>query len=87
MRREIEDQLSTRLKESEFRFIGRGERSTTEIYAAVKEKFNDLCDDNYICSHKAGTLQPEWKHVVRGDLQLLKGRSVEPSRWGYYIFR
>lgn len=59
-----------------FAFIRRGEVSIREVYAAVKDRHPELCDDTYLCSTncKSRAHQPEWKHVIRGALKEMKRR-------------
>jgi hypothetical protein len=66
MARPIEQQLLKELINTEFVFIQRGVIEINEIYDVVKVKFNDLCDDNYLCSEncKNDNNEPEWKHTV-----------------------
>jgi hypothetical protein len=50
-----------------------------DIYIAVKTRFRDLCDDDYLCPHfkrRSGTLQPEWKHIVRSVLAAFKRNGI-----------
>jgi hypothetical protein len=46
----------------------------TEIYEKTKQAFPTLCDDNYLCSQNCskGGNHPEWKHVVRKVIEVLK---------------
>ena len=77
-RRPIEGRLSKELKEAEFSFLGNYPIHINQIYDVVMNQFPDLCDDKYLCSThcKNGNNQPEWKHVVRSDMQLMKKRGI-----------
>jgi hypothetical protein len=81
-------ELSQRLRESEFAFlIPNTQYSLKEIYRQVKQKWPNLCDDNYRCSehchcHDTGA---EWKHVVRTaktDLNRRRNQTVTLFRKG-----
>jgi len=75
MARPIEQQLYKELIDTEFAFIQRGVIEINEIYDVVKVKFDDLCDDNYLCSencNNGNNNQPEWKHTVRRALSRLQ---------------
>jgi len=91
MKREELSQLYSNLKKDEFRFLGKGEFDLQTIYSAVKERYPDLCDDDYMCSQccKAGNRNdPEWHHRVRAALGSLKdaGTNVKKGQTrGYWI--
>jgi hypothetical protein len=66
------------LRETRFDFVPRGEHHIRDIYAFVKNRYPDFCDDSYLCSEncKSGYNSPEWKHKVRTalwDLQRYTG--------------
>jgi len=67
--------LYSNLIQNEFRFLGKGEFDLQTILSAVKKRFSNLCDDNYMCyqscSHGAKNT-PEWQHRVRAALGRLK---------------
>ena len=91
MARPLESQLYRTLVDSRFQFIRRGTIEINDIYDTVKREFNNLCDDEYPCSHykHVGLHQSEWKHRVRGALQRCKKiyDDIEYSgRRGYWIF-
>jgi hypothetical protein len=72
------------LLRSKFGLLPKGEHHIRRIYAMVKEKFSDMCDDTYLCrdhcsSHDPG---PEWKHRVRSALNDLKKRNDPSIRKG-----
>lgn len=71
------------LVDARFEFIPRGEFHLREIYAIVKDRYPELCDDTYLCSTncKSGYNSPEWKHVVRTGLNEMKKRN-EPISTG-----
>jgi len=83
--------LGQELRNTEFRFMARGEHHLHIIYRAVKTEFPDLCDDNYLCSENCskGHNQPEWNHAVRRTLDQLKYKSlfVSKERINYWIFK
>ncbi len=89
-RRIIEQRLSDELKDSEFAFLGTNPIHLIQIYEQVKNRFPDLCDDEYLCSThcKSGNNLPEWKHVVRGDMQFMKRRGLaqRTDNVGEWIF-
>lgn len=78
MARPIEKELYKELMRTEFSFVDRGQRSTQEIYNAVKRHFPELCDDTYLCSESciSKVKQPEWQHRVRSALQYLKTKGI-----------
>jgi hypothetical protein len=89
MRTELGKELYQLLLESEMSFIGSGEKNIKEIYKSVQEKYPLQCEDIYLCSHhcKSGNDQPEWKHIVRNALQVLKKNGkVTSTAWGYWMF-
>ena len=72
-------------------FIRKGEYHLHEIYNAVRQSYQELCDDNYLCSENcsSGHNQPEWNHVVRRVLEELKsadGDVTRSGRHGYWAF-
>lgn len=81
-RAELED-LYRILVDARFEFIPRSEVHLREIYAIVKNRYPELCDDSYLCSTncKSGYNSPEWKHVVRTGLNEMKKRG-EPVSTG-----
>lgn len=84
-------ELYQELLGSRFSFIPRGEHHVHDIYSAVRGRFTDLCDDNYLCRENCsqGHNQPEWQHVVRKVLDALKtpdGDVLRKSRRPYWIF-
>jgi len=90
MAREDLQQLYQELKSSRFRFLARGEHDVQAIYRAVKARYPALCDDRFLCSQNclSGHDQPEWQHVVRKALQVLKSPSgpvSSGSAWGYWL--
>jgi hypothetical protein len=72
------------LMTSRFEFMGQCEVQLITIYATIKERYSELCDDSYLCSVNCGSghNQPEWRHVVRKALTDLKraNRGVAPGR-------
>jgi len=83
-------QLYQELKSSRFRFMPRGEHDVRAIYRAVKATYPRLCDDRFLCSqnYSRGHEQPEWRHVVRKALQVLKSQTgpvSSGSAWGYWL--
>ena len=79
------------LTSSQFAFVGSGEFSLEDIYSAVKVRFTNLCDDNYLCCQNCahGHYQPEWRHTVRIALQHMKSTSGpvrHSGRHAYWIF-
>ncbi len=82
MKRKELSELYANLMKEEFEFLGTGEFDLQTIYSAVKERYLNLCDDDYMCSQccKAGNRNdPEWHHRVRAALGSLKdaGRNVK----------
>lgn len=77
-RRPIELQLYQKLRESEFAFLGIQPIHIHKIYEDVKNRYPELCDDEYLCSVccKNGNDQPEWMHVVRGCIHALKLKNI-----------
>lgn len=77
MARHKEREPYSALIDSKFTFMGKGERTIENIYAAVMTNFPKLCDNSYFCYEncKSGNDQPEWKHTVRNALQRLKSKS------------
>src|SRR4051812_46234826 len=69
-------ELYSILMDSRFEFLGRGEVPLATIYATIKSRYPELCDDSYLCSVncQSGHNQPEWRHVVRTALTDLKKR-------------
>ena len=63
--------------DARFSFIPQGEIHLRGVYAIVKDRYPELCDDSYLCSTncKSGYNSPEWKHVVRTGLNEMKNRS------------
>ena len=86
-RRPIEKRLSQELVQSEFVFLGYGPINILQVYARVKTQYPEFCDDEYMCSEhctKGTKGQPEWKHVVRSDMQKMKKRGLAHrtgNRW------
>ena len=66
--------LSEHLMQERLRFLPAGSYETHQIYAAIQERYPDLCNDGYSCidNCNGGNNQPEWKHKVRGVLSRLK---------------
>ena len=58
------------LKETGFDFVPSGTHDLPEVYALVKAKYENLCDDAYTCAQncKGGAPEPEWHHVMRSAL-------------------
>jgi len=69
-----EEALSAVLRQNHFRFMRRhGEVSLPEIYQAVIERYEMLCENEYTCPHyNREASQPEWQHTVRSVLNQLK---------------
>jgi hypothetical protein len=83
-------QLYQGLKSSRVRFLPRGEHDVRAIYRIVKARYPRLCDDRFLCSQNCsrGHEQPEWPHVVRKALQVLKsprGPVSSGGAWGYWL--
>jgi len=77
MAKQEKPSLYTELTVSSFSFVGKGEKSISEIYAAVKLKFPIECDDAILCTHyKRVSHQPEWKHIVRNALRSMKTKGI-----------
>jgi hypothetical protein len=72
------------LVDTRFEFIPRGEIHLRKVYAIVKERYPELCDDAYLCSTncKSGYNSPEWRHVVRTGLNEMKKRGEPVSTSG-----
>jgi hypothetical protein len=71
-------QLSELLMQERLSFLPAGSYETHQIYAAIQERYPDLCNDGYSCvdNCNGGNNQPEWKHKVRGVLSRLKTNQV-----------
>jgi len=86
----ISGMLFTRLTESEFKFIGKGEKTIEQIYEKVKKEYPVLCLDDFMCSEncKNGTNQPEWKHKVIDALKYteINGFSVKKEGDNLWLF-
>jgi hypothetical protein len=85
--------LQSRLGDSDFRFIGSGERSLSdEVYPAVQDQYPSMCDDGIKCRDicSGGTGSPEWQHRVRTVLHALAdepdSRVNKSSKYGYWYF-
>jgi hypothetical protein len=92
MARQIERDLYRALLDSKFSFMRRGVKHIDEIYWAVKDQYQKLCDDSYYCSKhcRSGNEQPEWKHTVRTAIRNLKskgGSIVSTGRKGFWEFQ
>jgi len=89
MPRTIETTLRALLTESEFRFIPDGVYTQKELYAHVKKQYPNNCDDEYLCIQncRSGHNSPEWQHVVRSVMQILKrtGRMVNVARGSWSL--
>jgi hypothetical protein len=75
-------ELYENLIKEEFAFLGQGEFELRTIYSKVKDRYPDLCDDNFMCIQccKNGNKNdPEWHHRIRAALGSLKdaGRNVK----------
>ncbi|MBS1250365.1 MAG: hypothetical protein MAG431_01959 [Chloroflexi bacterium] len=84
-------ELYSNLVQTEFDFIPRGTHSLPVVYDIVKENYQELCDNDFLCldTCKSGNNSPEWQHAVRRALNELKRKKyngVENSRRGYWIF-
>lgn len=91
MSRFQEKYLYRLLIENGFSFLGNGRFGNKEIYDAVKLKYGEFCDDNYLCKDNCnkGANQPEWKHIVRITLLKMKnkGKGINSSGiYGFYDF-
>lgn len=89
MRTELGKELYQLLLESGMTFVGSGEKNIKEIYKSIQTKYPSHCDDTYLCSQHCKTTddQPEWKHIVRSALQVLKKNGkVTSTAWGYWMF-
>jgi predicted HNH restriction endonuclease len=89
-RAELEE-LYRILMDARLDFIPRGELHLRRVYAIVKERYPELCDDSYLCSTncKSGYKSPEWKHTVRSTLNELKqqgGPVSTCSARGMWVF-
>jgi hypothetical protein len=82
-RTELEE-LYRILMDTRFEFIPRGEIHLRGVYAIVKERYPELCDDSYLCSMncKSGYNSPQWMHVVRTCLSEMKKRGEPVSTGG-----
>ncbi len=63
--------LYQHLVEARFAFLPDGVHSVTYINGVVKARCPELCNDSIPCEHST-TVRPEWKHVVRQVLRMLK---------------
>ena len=82
MKRKELSELYSNLVKDEFEFLGKRQLDLQAIYSAVKEKYSNLCDDDYMCDQccKNGNKNdPEWHHRVRAALGRLKdsGKNVK----------
>jgi len=85
----MKNELYKKLIDSEFDFIGYGEKKITEIYKIVQEKYPVHCIDTVFCPHYKDKKieQPEWKHIVRNVLQVLKKQNkvVKTTRTHWFF--
>lgn len=74
-------ELYRELRNSHFGFMSRGEHYLDEVYAAVKKKYPQLCDDAFLCADNCsrGHQQPEWRHATRKALWSRKSTSGQIS--------
>ena len=84
-----EDTLYRTLLDSNLSFIPKGEHHIRDIYSVVKDQFERLCNDSYLCSENCtnGNNQPEWMHIVRNVMQKLKsqGKIERGDQHGYWL--
>lgn len=78
-------QLYRELMQTRFAFMPTGEYTLRQVYAAVRVRYEEWCDDAFLCNTicTQGKNQPEWWHAVRRALtQLPKmfGRCAPRSR-------
>ena len=81
-------QLRENLVRSKFSFLPLYEITLSTIYDLVKERYPELTNDSYSCQMNCKTeiKTPEWHHRVRGVLQQVKGKFIEPgSKRGSWI--
>lgn len=91
MARDDVKELYRTLKSEQFGFVPRGEHHVHDVYRLVATRHAELCDDNLRCSVNCsnGNNQPEWQHVVRKALNVLKssdGAVRKAERRGYWLF-
>lgn len=88
--RPIEQQLYKSLINSNGDFLGFNPIESKDMYAAVKNQFPNLCDDDFICPHysKQHTNQPEWQHVVRKFRERMKqkGLAMRTRNYAEWVF-
>jgi hypothetical protein len=70
------------LRGRRFDFVPAGEQNLQAVFSFVRERYPELCNDEYLCSacHKKGSHVPEWQNVVRGVLNHFRSRGGPVSK-------
>ncbi len=87
-----ESELYKNLGIDDFCFIEAGRRHMSDIKEAVRNRYPDLCDDEFLCINccEKGSRNPEWHHIIRASLGIQKNKITsrvrEDNDRGYWIF-
>ena len=50
--------------------------SLVEIYASMKRRFSEYCDDSVLCDCSPNETGAEWQHRIRSALQDVRKRGI-----------